>query len=331
MAQLHVFNPSHDEALAADLAQYFPTRAARRQAAEGAMLPALWAKDGDGILCLSESYRAEEARVVILPQREILTGSLMREWLSEVEIVQPWGWDTHIVRVLTRLGVRREVMPDDKTLTRLRSLSSRETSVRLLADIKSQVAAENFVGESRFCRTTAEIRQAISQFDNDAVLKMPWSCSGRGVTFTRNTPDNRLDAIIRKGENCGGLAVEPYYNLRQNFGAEYLYHEGRPELIGLSCFDTRGAGQYGGNITQTQEQTLGVLRAMLADPGHLDLALEAVAASLSRILGTSYDGPLGIDMAITADGRLHPCIELNLRRTMGHVALCRAQNTNNKL
>jgi hypothetical protein len=37
-----------------------------------------------------------------------------------------------------------------------------------------------------------------------------------------------------------------------------------------------------------------------------------------------YEGPFGIDMMIVAsnDGcLLHPCIEINLRRTMGHVAL----------
>jgi hypothetical protein len=37
-------------------------------------------------------------------------------------------------------------------------------------------------------------------------------------------------------------------------------------------------------------------------------------------LGT-YSGPFGIDMMIIKDGFLHPCVEINLRRTMGHVAL----------
>jgi hypothetical protein len=39
-----------------------------------------------------------------------------------------------------------------------------------------------------------------------------------------------------------------------------------------------------------------------------------------------YQGPFGIDMMVvsTADKDgflLHPCVEINLRRTMGHVAL----------
>jgi hypothetical protein len=35
----------------------------------------------------------------------------------------------------------------------------------------------------------------------------------------------------------------------------------------------------------------------------------------------AYHGPVGIDMLKTADGRIHPCIEINLRMNMGILAL----------
>ena len=44
---------------------------------------------------------------------------------------------------------------------------------------------------------------------------------------------------------------------------------------------------------------------------------------LTDYLQARYVGPLGIDMMLvntSEDIRLHPCIELNLRRTMGYVA-----------
>ena len=46
---------------------------------------------------------------------------------------------------------------------------------------------------------------------------------------------------------------------------------------------------------------------------------------LSRWLGTGYRGPLGVDMMLCrVEGRdglcVHPCVEVNLRRTMGRVA-----------
>ena len=40
----------------------------------------------------------------------------------------------------------------------------------------------------------------------------------------------------------------------------------------------------------------------------------------------SYVGPIGVDMLVGADGRINPCVELNWRMTMGHVALLRGKN-----
>ena len=47
---------------------------------------------------------------------------------------------------------------------------------------------------------------------------------------------------------------------------------------------------------------------------------------LGEIYKDKYQGPLGVDMMIVAGAEgqgflLHPCVEINLRRTMGHVAL----------
>ena len=51
-----------------------------------------------------------------------------------------------------------------------------------------------------------------------------------------------------------------------------------------------------------------------------------ICNELSVLYKNKYKGPFGVDMMIVAqpnDGRflLHPCVEINLRRTMGHVAL----------
>ena len=51
--------------------------------------------------------------------------------------------------------------------------------------------------------------------------------------------------------------------------------------------------------------------------GLLDIVKQKIMLGLC--LG-GYVGPFGIDMMVTKEG-LHPCVEINLRRTMGHVAL----------
>ena len=50
MPTLHIFNPDHDEALAAGTPFYTPTRAAHAMAQKGARWPHLWSEAGDYVL-----------------------------------------------------------------------------------------------------------------------------------------------------------------------------------------------------------------------------------------------------------------------------------------
>ena len=56
----------------------------------------------------------------------------------------------------------------------------------------------------------------------------------------------------------------------------------------------------------------------------LDILKGICSAVLSQHLVARYEGPLGVDMMLVKTDQcimLHPCIEVNLRRTMGYVAL----------
>ena len=58
----------------------------------------------------------------------------------------------------------------------------------------------------------------------------------------------------------------------------------------------------------------------------LEKIIERVITNAPRLFEGHYSGPFGVDMMIVAreDGNgflLHPCVEINMRRTMGHVAL----------
>ena len=61
--------------------------------------------------------------------------------------------------------------------------------------------------------------------------------------------------------------------------------------------------------------------------------MQAHCAAHSDEHHVDAERPLGIDMMLIRMGgavRLHPCVELNLRRTMGHVALfCSQKRLNN--
>ena len=92
---------------------------------------------------------------------------------------------------------------------------------------------------------------------------------------------------------------------------------GQMQFLGYSVFRTATHGAYGGNLVANQRELLGATGAdplLLADLVHYHLS------HLPSLLG-DYQGPLGIDMMRLSDGHVHPVVEINLRRTMGHLAL----------
>ena len=95
--------------------------------------------------------------------------------------------------------------------------------------------------------------------------------------------------------------------------------KGHISYEGLSLFHTAN-GAYTGNILATEQAKREMLSRYVSLP-LLDSICEGIIAGLDL---ADYCGPFGIDMmAVRADNQLllHPCVEINLRRTMGHVAL----------
>ena len=60
--------------------------------------------------------------------------------------------------------------------------------------------------------------------------------------------------------------------------------------------------------------------AQYVDLTTLDNVASLIASEVGLWCKGCYQGPFGVDMMI-AEEQLHPCVEINLRRTMGHVAL----------
>lgn len=333
---LHVFNPSHDEALAINRAQYCPSSAARRTGAAFWDVAKLWAADGDAILRLPDDGSLRGAVFCRVPDG--MENPAERFDWSGVESIEPWGWDRHIVGVLQKLGAPVRLLPTEETLDVLRHLSSRETAVRVLAALHQ----EPF--ESRWCTNETEIHRAITDYGGTAILKQPWSCSGRGVWRCTADEWTSVGSACRRAlktlREQGGVEVEPVYECLADFAMEFWADKpaattgrdrARVRYEGLSLFETHDGGAYAGNVIAPQAELHRRLERLAPPPllnadGQLPLAslADRLCSVLSNVLGDTYNGPLGVDMMLTPDG-IHPCIEVNLRNTMGRVALFRQE------
>ena len=227
----------------------------------------------------------------------------------DISRVEPWGWDLALRALLKRSGVGEQLLPTDGKLERIRLLSHRRTSARLLPLLQT----DGTIGEAYECTTTEQVAALKEQY-GQVVVKAPWSSSGRGVRFDENAA--WVSNVIARQ---GSVMVEPYYNKVKDFGMEFESTDQGIRYVGLSLFHTRN-GAYTGNILATEQAK----RERMGRYVSLDL-LDTVSQQVAQQLDLGdYRGPFGIDMMVVRgdDGfLLHPCVEINLRRTMGHVAL----------
>ena len=162
-----------------------------------------------------------------------------------------------------------------------------------------------------------------------AVVKAPWSSSGRGVKYVSADEfrtNGEYPAFQRWVSNIifrqGGVTVEPYYNKVKDFGMEFEMLDGKVHYLGLSLFDTV-KNAYTGNLLCSEEEKVEIMKKYISEVALLS-ARQKIIDIVEPALKENYNGPFGVDMMIAAkDGQLElvSCVELNLRRTMGHVAL----------
>lgn len=306
MATLRLFNPQNDLALAAGLAAYTPPGPAAAFASAGALLPAWWSNDGDVIAATSD--HAEEAAWL---RREYgLTADVGDG--SHADAADPWGWSANAALLLRRHGCDPSLIPQAGTLELLRNLSHRRTAMSL----------RDAIGADRGAEVTAEpeIREFLKRHDMHVYVKSPWSCSGRGVMPLASMDIDKavytVAGIIRRQ---GSAMLEKASTPGTDFAALFEITDGKTAFCGWSVFDSSASGAYTGNVVAPQAK----LRSMLAertDINSLENIVRKLEKALDDIVAPHYVGPLGIDMLASTDGALNPCIELNLRRTMGFVA-----------
>ena len=338
---LHIFNPEHDIALAANLSNFTAPHAGRQLRHDLGFLPALWAKEGDVVL-VDETGLAETSfkrflqsvkrRLSIVSAVETdcfrRGNNLFLPWKQSVffdkaNSIQPWGWNKALCAALKRHGVGEQLLPSEEQIDAIRQLSHRRTSVSLLPLLRKN----RTVGEAFECRSAEEAEAVLGKYRR-VVLKAPWSSSGRGLRFldAERAPLSMHAGWLRNMiERQGSVMAEPYYNKVKDFGMEFTcLQDNSIRYEGLSLFHTSN-GAYTGNIIATEHAKREMISRYLSTD-LLDDIQQAICALMPTILHGQYHGPFGIDMMVVADDEahgflLHPCVEINLRRTMGHVAL----------
>ncbi|MEG1586319.1 MAG: hypothetical protein RR346_05540 [Bacteroidales bacterium] len=301
--QLHLFNPENDLALANGDPNFVAPVSARKLARDLASLPAWWSEPDDLIFEEKKDY-------------------------SDVPLTvcAPWGWSAEVKKRFLKAGVSTALLPTDDQIERIRELSHRRTGISILnalADDSAYSWQLPSLPEELF--SLSDVERFVEQ-NPLSVLKIPWSSSGKGLHWVDQYPafnrENWLRPVFEKtGSVMGEVVCDKVLDFAMVFYAE---KNGVVCFRGYSLFETDKRGSYSGNKLLPDDAIVDVLCEYVESAQLLQLQL-SLCRILSEQIKGDYVGYLGVDMLVYADRDapgflLHPCIELNLRMTMGIAA-----------
>lgn len=288
---LHIFNPENDMALADGKAGYTPPATIQQMRRELYGLPYWWAEDDDQVWDGTSPLRLEPG-----------------------DVIRPWGWSPALKHQLRLAGVGEEFLPTDEALRSLRQRSHRQTAVEALAAIRADLPGDDLAGESRLCHTWQEVQHTASAW-GQVLLKAPWSSSGKGLMRADNPQaEGWAQRILRQQ---GAVVAERWMDRVADLALEFWVEAGVARYEGLSLFTTDERGAYQSGLVAPEGEKMAYLAQMI-NPATMAAVQQWW---MRRLAGIDYEGPVGIDMLLTREGRLCPCVEINWRMTMGLVSV----------
>ena len=308
---LLIFNPEHDYALADNQPQFVALRSAAQFAYDCAPFMRYLYDDEDMVLNAYEPFGAE-FRKDFRPLAEA----------EQVTKVIPWGWDTVVAYQLRRIGIPDALLPTDAQLSKLRELAHRKTTIAAMEFLcKHHSHPEQLPSPPSYLTAIQQVEDFVKRTP-DAIFKSPYSGNGRGHLYAHGecspTLLRQCEGVLKRQ---GGILAEKHYTVVQDFAMEYDCSGGNVTFRGYSLFQTAHYG-YAGNLLMPDDAILSTFSQYLDIQEILQIQ-NLVRDFLRQEIAPQYDGEAGVDMFVyQEDGRykLHPFVEVNLRKTMGLAA-----------
>lgn len=320
MRKVYIFNPDNDLALAYGGENYTAPPLATKLRYDLQMLPAWYADPGSYIL--SDFPGNKEWLLGISETFGINLNIIEPDRLSNCNACfSPWGWSLDMRKRLVDKGVPVELLPEKQYIENLRKISHRSISTkihnelyRLLGKKLSPVPVEyddfekvkNFAVKNPSC-----------------FIKAPWSSSGKGVFRVLDTEavdfKRWAKGILAKQ---GSLMCEVALGKEMDFAMEFCCKNGIAEFAGYSVFKNDSHFSFDTGYVMGRERLQQKILSRYNDKSFLGGIRESLEEILTREVAPFYEGYLGIDMLVYKDSGglgINPCVEMNLRMTMGMV------------
>jgi hypothetical protein len=330
---VYVFNPTCEMAVLNRSVSYMPPARLRLfESNLSGML--LWLASGDDIVVADNTSMRSlkpvfEQLGIGLPH--LFTLPELEKSNLPLGQLRAWGWSPEIYHRFRTLKSKFQ-LPLGEWLPHHRLFFSRFTNQRLIDALMPLIVQSygvDITAKPIEAATLDEVNSAIDHFGGRAVVKSPWSSSGRGIAIVDKPNARIVDErwLLGALKQQGTLLIEPYLQKLHDLSFHFWLHpHGAIDYLGHNFFTTDNGGQFTGCYLHgfPAEDVIGLpithLKAMLTEGG--DVLRQAL---LSLGLSQLYSGPIGVDAIVykAENGAvmLHPAIEINLRYTMGFVNL----------
>lgn len=320
MDKIYIFNPETDFALAHGGEYYTPNRRITELKTKLALLPTVYAESGSNILVPKKCEQVSPIFSDIIQRKNlsIIEPDEIIRFANKPVAIYPWGWNLSLRRHLLNLGLSEEYLPDIKRIHLLKGLSHRRLTIEFhkrfnkLAKMNIPLPKES--DDYDF------IMQWCSEHPG-GYLKAPWSSSGRGIFRAMNPHGQELrtwvNGTIRRQKSI--MLEEPGDKLL-DFATEWFCSGNKSEFVGFSVFSTDIHSQYIGNIFASQDELKNII-IKASNNSWNDNLLTIQKNMIDELISPFYEGALGVDCMVCKNGMINMCVEVNLRMTMGHVAI----------
>lgn len=329
--ELFYFNPTCEMAIANGSATYTPPKHLEKFRNDLSILPIYFGDAQDVVLIDGTVPKEFLERLknigwnlpwVVNKSEDIPTDLLPLKKLS------PWGWSPAIIR---RMHSYTNLLDESSKSAQAaiwndeyKVMMSRLTGQKLSQLLKNALLPKGHISIPKVALRVDSMSQLIKlerEMTSPILLKTPWSASGRGLFKIRSREENVLENnwIKSKFKQQGFLMVEPFLNKIQDLSFHFKKEDGRVVFLGTTFFKSESDGRFMGCY-------IGFPKLEVFN----DFPLQEVIEQASNLLHNSlcdlkeiedFNGYIGVDAMLFFDDqdvvKLHPCIEVNLRYTMG--------------
>ena len=336
MNDIYFFNPTCDYAIANSSPNWQPNQLLQKMEEDLDLLPAYLAASDDGILLYnypSDSFLDDFRKTEFKFPRFIQRNKQNQISQNQIRNIKPWGWSPAAHKQTEYL---KNLCSDEFSISpvfnwnpEIKHFYSRSFSASVLEEVLKNINTENILPINylpKICKSETDVENALASWGK-IMLKAPWSSSGRGLQPITKTPIHekvweKINGIIR---DQGFVLAEPLLNKVHDLAFLFELKEGIIRFTGTSHFFTDKNGKYEGNYLNGASKPDFERVVSFINKMQVKILPELIRVLQNSKLPAVYEGPFGVDMLIYRDDNdelfINPCLEINLRFTMGFVAL----------